>query len=227
MRIHLLSPAVFATLLCCQNAAFGATNLVADGNFSSTASTGSSTPEVGFINFLTGSTFGAWSVVSGNVDRVTTLWNAPVSGNTVDLDGNTPGAISQSLSLAPGSYELSFYLSGNPTGNPLTKTLRVQVGDATQTFTYTLPSGINPGNPPFTLSYAVETLNFSTSGPTSLRFSSLDTGSTSLVAGPVVGDISVFAVPEPAAAGLMFVGIGVLAAALGFRSHRDPRAALA
>ncbi|QOZ59540.1 hypothetical protein XH86_12955 [Bradyrhizobium guangdongense] len=56
----------------------------------------------------------------------------------MDLDGNSPGSISQTLTnLAAGNYAITFYLSGNPDGQPPTKTVQVGItGAGSQTYTY-------------------------------------------------------------------------------------------
>ena len=57
-----------------------------------------------------------WTVDSGSVDLLNTYLADHTTGsaNSVDMDGNTPGAISQVVStLAYQQYTIQFYLSGN------------------------------------------------------------------------------------------------------------------
>ncbi len=130
----------------------------------------------GFTTYGTGGNFGGWNVVSGSVD----------------LDGNSPGAINQLITTGAGSYVLNFSLSGNPDAGNGPKTVRVTVGTATHNFTYNISGSNNHSN----MNYLAESLAFNTSGPTTLTFQSLSDGGPF---GPVVSGVSVSAVPLPAA----------------------------
>lgn len=78
----------------------------------------------------------SWLVVSGNVD-----WNGPYyrayeGVRSLDLSGDQPGQVAQTISTVPGrEYLLTFWLSGNPEGQPL-KTMEVRVGQAVHKFSY-------------------------------------------------------------------------------------------
>jgi choice-of-anchor C domain-containing protein len=187
--------------------------IVVDGNFNDPLYGGS------FQTFTSGSQFGgpandAWTVISGSVsvDLIGNYWTSPtVGGGSVDLNGNSPGGISQTITAADGNYLLSFYLSGNPDGQPQTKTIEVTVGGVTQTFTYEL----QPTNTKSNMDYVLETLAFTlTGGQTTLAFQSLDPNNSSY--GPVIGGVSIAAVPEPATWALIIMGFF----GIGFLSHR-------
>ena len=186
-----------------------------DGNLDTTPGGGT------FVTFTTGQTFGAgaWTVGdgaansgsnSGSIDLIGAYWQAPpFGGQSVDLDGSAPGSISQNFSLPAGTYQLSFELSGNPEGGDPTKTVGVSVGNVTnQQFSFVTGSNTKPA-----MGFLNETLTFTTPGATTLTFQSLD---ASGVFGPVVGNISVTAVPEPATAALALLGLG----AIGFATRR-------
>jgi choice-of-anchor C domain-containing protein len=179
-----------------------ASNLVSDGDFSS--------PYGGpvFTTYFSGSSFGPWSVTSGSVDLIGGYWQSPSgpAGGSVDIDGDSPGAISQSLATGTGTYTLTFDLSGNPDGAPATKTLDVSVGGVSQVFTYTIGSNTHAS-----MNYTPESLTFTASGPTTLSFASGDVGTPY---GPVVGAVSVTAVPEPASWALMILGAGAIGASI-------------
>ena len=162
------------------------------------------------VNFQTfnGGTMGPWTV-NGSIDLIGTYWNPPsVGGNSVDLNGNSQGGISQTFDLAAGNYVLGFYLSGNPDGSPATKTVGVSVGSAADpsiTFLTTLDSN-------HTLNYVFHTLAFTSTGdPVTLSFASQDAGSF----GAVIGGVTISsAVPEPSTWAMMilgFAGVGFLA----------------
>jgi len=173
-----------------------------------------------FTTIGTSGTFDGFSVTSGSIDLIGGYWQgapAPVGVNgsgSVDLDGNSPGAISltTSLSLAAGSYVLDFYLSGNPDGTPPLKTVDVSVGSATdQVFTYDTAA---MGNTHGDMKYVLETVAFTTPGATSLTFTSGDNGGTPY--GPVIGAVTISSVPEPSTWAMMILGfLGV-----GFISYR-------
>jgi choice-of-anchor C domain-containing protein len=184
--------------------------IVQDGDFSSPYG-GSS-----YTTYGGGSTFGPWNVTGNSIDLTGALWQAPNNTpgtGTVDLDGNDPGGITQNLgTLAAGKYQLTFDLSGNPQGAPTTKALDVSVGGVTQGFTYTLSAANSFSN----MLYQTETLDFTLTKPTAttLSFTSLDSSPTFY--GPVIGDVAIQAVPEPATYALMLIGMGVM----GFASRR-------
>ena len=176
-------------------------NYVQDGDFS--------TPSVGgpFATYYSGSSMGSWKVESGSVDLIGSYWQAPdsLSGTgSVDMDGMSPGSISQTLSLNPGNYVLTFALSGNPDqnhdydSNPL-KTLRVLIGGVNTTFTFDTSVVGNSGGD---MKYQLESISFSVagSGPQSEVLSFMSGDSERSPFGAVIGKVSVTAVtPLPAA----------------------------
>ena len=185
--------------------------LVADGSFNDPASPGN------FTTFSAGQSFGtgnAWTVtngtvsINGSVDEIGNYFPAtPNGGNSVDLDGNSPGGIKQTVTFASaGTYALQFYLAGNPDGNPLIKSLTASIDGTSGIFTYntTLHSF-----GPWTLESLV--FNVATPGSYTLAFQSNDSNTPY---GPVIGQVSISAVPEPstwAMMGIGFLGVGLLA----------------
>jgi hypothetical protein len=165
-----------------------------------------SPPGVNFQTF-TGVPMGPWNVV-GSVDLIGTYWNGPpVGGNSVDLNGDLQGGITQTFTINPGSYVLGFYLSGNPDGAPNTKSVDVSVGPSDPIYQFTTALDGNHN-----LTYTFETLDFSTTGgPLTLSFLSQDAGPY----GAVVGGVTISeAVPESSTWAMMifgFFGLGFLA----------------
>jgi choice-of-anchor C domain-containing protein len=189
-----------------------AVNFVSDGTFSS-PSGGTS-----FTTYSSPSSIGPWSVASGSVDLIGNYWQDPAgTSGSVDLDGNAPGSISQSLALTSGKYELSFYLSGNPDGSPATKLLDVDLSSGsplTSPYSYTLNGSSSHSD----MQYIHESFEFTATGPTTLTFASADSGTPY---GPVIGDVIVSAVPEPAAWSMLIFGIGAIGTMLRLGRRRQ------
>src|SRR6202012_4420191 len=196
----LVSAAVMAFAGFAASAANAA--IIVDGDFSTPTA---SDP---FQTFNSGSSFGPWTVTSGSVDLIGNYWQAPpTGGHSVDLDGTSPGAISQSFTTGPGSYTLSFYLSGNPDGSPSTKDVTVSVGGVSQLFTYTVTGDKT------NMKFDLEHLTFTSAGGTNtLLFTSDDINSPY---GAVIGGVNIAAVPEPATWLMLILGFGGIRWMLG------------
>ncbi len=168
-------------------------NLVADGTFAGSAGSFTTVGNTGSI--------GAWTVGGNSVDWIGSYWTPPV-GQSVDLDGNDPGAISQTLTgLVGGEYTVTFDLSGNPDGGFSTKTVDVSLGGGpAQQVTFTTSSS--------GMTWDTETLTFNVAaGDQTLSFVSADKNTPY---GAAIADVSVTAVPEPASLGLLLAGIGMI-----------------
>jgi choice-of-anchor C domain-containing protein len=173
-------------------------NLVTDGTFAGGSSVGS------YGTYNIGDTFdAAWTVTGGSIDLIGSYWTAP-TGYSIDLDGSSPGAISQTLNLAAGTYLLTFDLAGNPDGGSATKAVAVSSAAATQDFSF-VTTGHGHGN----MGWVTESMVFTVtdaSVPTTLTFASKDASGPY---GAALADISVTAVPEPASLGFLLAGIGM------------------
>lgn len=172
-------------------------NGLADGSFAEGANANS------FATYSAGNAFGDWNVDSGSIDLIGSYWGGHGGSYSVDMNGNGPGAISQSFTLAAGEYTLSFWMSGNPDGGAGTQSVKAIVGDASQVFNFV----VTPGQTRSNMGWTLETLTFSTAGATTLTF---DSNTASGPYGASISDISVSAVPEPASLGLLLAGIGML-----------------
>ena len=131
-----------------------------------------------------------WAIVSGNVDYLgPTLF--PCSGSrSVDLNGNAPGAISQTFATKPqATYRVTFCLAGNPrgTGDPV-KTLNVlATGNAQKTFQFDT-TGRSDAN----MGWVQQTYDFTATGAsTTLTFQSATSGPGASSFGPAVDDVRV------------------------------------
>jgi len=102
-------------------------NLVTNGNF---LDTDPSTLSIPYVDLSAGQNFaGARKVTTGTVDWVEqpNYWGAPpCGGNSVDLDGISPGGIEQTIATVSGTqYLLTFQLNTNSCGAPDPKLLLV------------------------------------------------------------------------------------------------------
>jgi hypothetical protein len=186
-------------------------NLVVDGSFLPPPDGSPGFTTVGVSGTIGGS--GAWTVTAGSVDVIGNpgYWQAPpLGGQSVDMSGNGNGTIEESISgLTIGTeYQLSFYMSGNPDGDPTTKVLDVSLGgDNLGPFTYNRTA---EGNSKTDMKYVLETVDFTYTGGGSLL--TLGAGQNPSTAyGAVIGDVSLVAVPEPStvvAGGLLLLPFG-------------------
>lgn len=182
-------------------------NLISNGNFTNCVGCG-----VVFTTYFGGSTnITDWTVQGHSVDLILTYWQAPpLGGNSVDLDGNAPGGVSQTFSTVIGQqYLVTFYLSGNPDSGDPTKDLRVSAASAFQDYSF-----VTTGNSHPSMGWVARSFLFSALGTsTTLNFSSLEVGSAF---GPAIGNVDVVEAPEPssllliAAAALSLLGFGWL-----------------
>jgi len=197
---------VFITALCAfatVQLSSAQTNLITNGGFSG-----------GTAYNVTGSSLGGgWIVTMGTVDRLADGAYgamAPVTGQgMIDLDGNQPGAISQTFATQAGqNYQVGFELSCNPVVLGI-KTLAVSAGNVSSLpFSYNCTSTsnwqTNKG------SWVLQTFQFTaTTGSTTLTFSSTS-ASPSSPAGPTIADVSVVLAPTPAFFPQVAVGGGYM-----------------
>ncbi len=158
-------------------------------------------------------TIPGWTVVSGSndpwggsVDWISGYWTAPGGTQSVDLDGNTPGGITQTVATTIGSrYTLNFFLSQNPDGGEYpgnTNTFNLLIGNAVTPLTITGHSAYN------TLSgYQAESFSFTAnSSSTLIGFVSTDQPNNPY--GAVIADVNL--TPEPGAGIVLAIGLSGL-----------------
>ena len=165
---------------------------------------GSVNPGSGWITLGSGSSaITGWEIFDGTIDYIGTYWQAANGSRSVDLNGNDGLAgIRQTFDTIDGeTYRIQFALSGNPDGAPLTKSVQVTSGGASQLFTFTIPAGASHTD----MGWAYHSLLFTaTAGSTTLSFLSDTAG---VYYGPAIDDVSVTAVPEPATLSLVALGL--------------------
>ena len=152
-----------------------------------------------------------WTVESGTVDWIHTDFFGPGVGYDgdffLDLNGANLGTISSVITgLDSGQdYQLSFAMSGNPTG-PSLKTLDLTIGGVSQGYSFDyISEGVSGTN----LQWQEMTFDFTASSPTEMLIFESTTASSSFY-GPLVDGIAVTAVPLPMAAWLFGSALGLL-----------------
>ena len=193
-----------AALACILAAAPANAAIVTNGSFELGTNPGAFTT----VNAINGSAITGWTVSGGSVDYIGTYWNASNGVRSIDLSGNNPGTISQTLTGLHnnGRYLLTFDLAGNTDGAPTIKTVNVSAGTGSQSFTFDT-SGHNRSS----LGWTTQTLSFFATGTTAtLTFASPLNESPGFY-GPALDNVQVSAVPEPSTWAMMLVGFMGLA----------------
>ena len=93
----------------------------------------------GFTPLEAGSTaVPGWTVTRGSVDYVGPYWQHADGRRSLDLNGNEPGAVAQTLRTRPGAtYRVTFRMAGNNCpGGPGVKTLVVSAAGRRGEFTF-------------------------------------------------------------------------------------------
>lgn len=150
-----------------------------------------------------------WTINSGSVDLINTLWQHSDGSYSLDMDGNAPASISQDISgLTIGqSYTVLFDLASNPdTNGSVFKTLTVAAGLDAQRFTFD-----RTGRTTSDMGWVTETFAFTAMAETeTLEFMST---SANGAYGPALDNVRFAPVPVPLPAGavLLLSGLGVMA----------------
>lgn len=196
--------------------AHAAPNLLSDGSFESLNLVGGNYGNL-LENYGPGGSVGsAWVNSSNYILGIDTTYTegsgslkffAQDGTKAVDLTGagnQGPVSLSQTVNLAAGSYLLSFYLGDIKNSSPygLTSSVKVLINDVQQGSTFSNGAGTTSTNwvqflVPFVSSGGATKVTFSTAGLTLDNYTGLD-------------NVSVTAVPEPAAYGLAFAGAMVI-----------------
>ena len=206
-----LTFAALAGLICSTVVSHAA--IVVDGNFDLPPAAGN------FQTFNAGASFGAgnaWLVTSGSVsvnngsvDEIGNYWPLLRAVAIALISTGIARAESRSKSFWLQDDVLRYYLAGNPDGGATTKSLFVDVAGTTDSQTYT------PSNAPVFGPWQLETSSFNvaTSNFYTLAFQSADASGPY---GPVIGEVSISAVPEPSTWAMLILGF----AGVGFMAYR-------
>ena len=166
---------------------------------------------------------GPWHV-NGSVDLIGNYWQGPPSGGgSVDLAGNYPGSIFQIFAVGAGTYNISFYMAGNPDGGDPIKTLRAFVTNSAFDLSQFDFSFDTTGHTKNAMGWTLEQFSFNnpTNGNIQLQFVGTNDNTPF---GAAIGDINISAVPEPATWAMLLLGFGGIG--MMMRRRRD-QAALA
>lgn len=151
-----------------------------------------------------------WTVGGAGIDYIGSYWQASDGNRSLALSARDEGSISQQLTgLTPGQfYRISFDLAGNPIRGPETKTLitLATLGGQEQVDYFSTIGATRKDMNWKTLTYGFR----ATTDNALLTFSSGTPGAHS----PALDNVSMAAVPEPAAWAMMIMGIGFVGGSL-------------
>jgi choice-of-anchor C domain-containing protein len=200
-------------LMASVGASAAATNLINNGSFEATVI--SNTNGYATLGAST-SILSDWTISAGTVDLISTYWTAQSGNQSLDLIGaNSNGAISQTFNTTVGqTYNVSYWLAGNPHDEVKLKTGTVSVGNLTQNFSFDT-TGKSLSN----MGWVEKSFSFIASGSSStLTFAShqLAANGSASSWGPALDNVSVTAVPEPETYAMLLGGL----ACIGFVARR-------
>jgi len=162
-------------------------------------------PGPSFLSLSAGnSDITGWSI-DGTVDYISGYWNASDGGRSIDMNGNSAGAVYQTFATSAGqTYNVSFDLAGNPDLGPSLKRLRATVDGYSGDYAFDITGVTRPN-----LGWVTYQFSFVADGSSTLRFESLDAG----FCGPTLDNVVVEAapVPEPASMAVLAIGLGAIA----------------
>jgi choice-of-anchor C domain-containing protein len=202
--------AVSAALIAACAAGSASAQIVQNGSFENPAI--SPTP---FLVSPGQTTIDNWSVTSGSVDLIDGYWQAHSGAQSIDLSGNEPGTLTQTISLDTGKlYLLTFWVSGNPDGPPDLKTFDFSVTNTTpMTVANVNFTVVSPPQSRANMNWQErDWLFIANDGPHTLTFQSTTPGPY----GPALDDVGVTLVPEPETYAMLLAGMGFI----GFVARR-------
>jgi len=182
---------------------------ITNGNFESGPAVGGG----GFTTIDSGTALTGWNVTDGGIDYIGSYWTgqAGAGSHSIDLNGNSAGAISQTLNgLTAGvTYVVSFFISGNPDNGqqPNPKQATLLLGNSSNPVSYTL-TAVNSSS---SMNWQRVSYSFLASGATALLAL---TSTTPGAYGLAVDNFSISAAPDAATWLTMILGFGLVGAAM-------------
>jgi len=157
-------------------------NILVNGSFEEGPPVGS------FKWFSKGVGIPGWSITRATVDLVGNYFRSADGNNSLDLNGTSYGEIQQKISTKKGKqYRLSFYLAGNPAGEPTIKKLLVIVGDKSKKYQFDI-TGKNVKE----MGWEYHELIFTAKGRSTILTFGSNHKSGPADAGPVIDNVKVF-----------------------------------
>lgn len=215
-RFHVLMAMIVGLVFAARGAEASTIIPIVNGDFESPLVGG------GFVTYSgpsNSSSLTGWTI-DGSIDHIGTYWQ-PANGNqSLDMNGNDTGTISQNVDIPFGldSASVSFSLAGNPDNAPVVKTLQVSLiglGGSSQSYTFD-----TSGKTHLSMGWISETAVFAVVSPGTytLQFQSLDSGSW----GPALDNVSMSAstsasVPD---GGMTLVLLGLSITGFAFLRHK-------
>ena len=201
MTNHIAAAAVAGTLALFLGSSASSAAVLINGSFEQPDLNGGA-----YASYAAGNTsITGWTIASGSVDVVGSLWEAADGDQSLDLSGNNAGSIYQDVATIVGqAYRLSFALSGNPDGTPTSKSVKASAGTTSGNYAFDI-SGIGRND----MQWRIESLDFiASSAITRIAFESFSDS----FYGPALDDVELVAVPSPTAAmsGLALLAIPAL-----------------
>lgn len=225
MKIYMTITVGVASLLF-GSPAFAAVNLVQNGGFESGPAVAQNP---GFLtikgNNQQRNLIPNWTVGGNSVDYIRNYWqNNKNSGGSVDLNGDSMGRLSQTITTVVGQlYKIVFYYSANPDGGIFPRQATVGFGQPGRgNAVHTITAFADPTRTRTNMNWRrAEFYRRATDTATLLTFFGDNQGnSRNHGFGIALDSVSVSATPEPAAYASLLVGLGMV----GFVARRRKRA---
>lgn len=173
-------------------------SILVNGSFESYGGPGNSNIGAGLNGWTIGNAGGVDIVFSTGI--VPYYWKAADGDVSLSLAYFGPDSVTQTVSTTPGkSYQLTFSMAAEIYGGPATRTMNVLWNNtvvSSPSFQYT-------GQGPENMGWTAFSLNVVGTGADTLRFLATSAGPY----GPTLDNVSLVLVPEPAAAGLIAMGL--------------------
>jgi choice-of-anchor C domain-containing protein len=143
------------------------------------------------LSAVDSTTIAGWTVSAGSVDWIGSYWQAQEGSMSLDLNGTSAGTVTQTFDTTVGNtYDVSFYLAGNPDGLPAVKTLEVSATGGTPSSYSFDTTGFSRDS----MGWTVQEYSFvATSTSTTLSFTSTVEGAF----GPALDNVAVTETAPP------------------------------